>query len=103
MKMHKTLRIFGYILVYSTPITMAFLAWILYFIYSHSAEYTLMSLSLNDFLEANLPTLWNWILSPMNPIAFVLEWFLQFPAAVLIALRVIVNTFLGVWLLKTFK
>jgi hypothetical protein len=103
MKVHKTLRIFGYILVYSTPIPLAFLAWILYFVYSHSGEYTLMSLSLNDFFEAKLPSFRNWIFSVLKPIDFVLEWVWQFPAAVLIALRLTFNTFLGIWLLKTFK
>ena len=103
MKMHKTLKILGYILVYSTPIPLAFLAWILYFAYSHSGEYTLMSLSLNDFFEAKLPSFRNWIFSVLKPIDFVLEWVWQFPAVLLVAIRLIGNTLVGIWLLKTFK
>lgn len=97
------LRFLGYLLVYSTPISLSVLIWILFFLHSHEAEYTWISLSLGDFLQAELPTLLGWILSPINPLAPVLAWAFQFPAIFLVLLRLTGSTALGVWLLRRFS
>ena len=103
MTLHRLLRFAGYFYLYSTPLTLAVLLWILFFLHAHADEYTWISLSTGDFLQAKLPTLLGWILSPTNPLAFVFAWFFQFPAVLLITLRLIGNTALGIWLLKKFR
>ena len=103
MTLHRLLRFLGYLLVYSTPVSLAVLIWILSFLHSYADEYSWNSLSLGDFLQAELPTLLGWILSPANPLAPALAWAFQFPAIFLVLLRLTGSTLLGVWLLRRFR
>ncbi|GIS33442.1 MAG: hypothetical protein Ct9H90mP4_13560 [Gammaproteobacteria bacterium] len=51
----------AYLLIYTTPIQISFLIWILVIIFT--SDFSFMSLSTNDFLSLKIPWLKDWIYS----------------------------------------
>ena len=90
---------FAYLLIYTTPIQIGILIWQLAIILT--TEYTLLGMSTKDFLIDNLKFLHDWIYSWFwNEL---LDFFYQFPAIIMIALKGVVNFFLGSWLINKLK
>ena len=88
--MKRFLFLFAYFLIWTTPFQIAFLLWILWDILS--TDYTILSFSTSNFLENNLPWLKTW----------VYFWW-AFPAFVMGSIKTIINTWIGIWLLKVAK
>ena len=86
---------FGYFCIYTTPIQLFLLGWILLYIFQ--TPYGFLDLSSKIFLKQNLEFFHDWIYSWFWN-AF-LDFFYQFPAVVMSALKTVVNYYLGFWLL----
>ena len=93
------LRGFAYLLIYTTPIQVAFLIWILVIIFS--SDHTLMSFSSNDFLMEKIPWLRDWIYSWFWNSWLDFWW--KFPAFFMVSLKTVANYLIAVWLLKKVK
>jgi len=89
----------AYILIYTTPIQLAFLAWILWVIFS--SDYTFLSLSTNIFLADNLPWLREWIYSWFWNLWLDFWW--SFPALILGFVKLAANTVIGFWILSKIR
>ena len=97
--MNKAGLYFAYILIYTSPIQVVFILWQLWIVLT--SDYTFFGLSTKEFLVDNLKFLHDWIYSWFwNAL---LDFFYQFPALVMSTLKLIVNTWLGYWLLAKFK
>ena len=97
--MNKAGLYFAYILIYTSPIQVGFILWQLWIVLT--SDYTFFGLSTKEFLVDNLKLLHDWIYSWFwNAL---LDFFYQFPALVMSTLKLIVNTWLGYWLLAKFK
>ena len=97
--MNKAGLYFAYILIYTSPIQVGFILWQLWIVLT--SDYTFFGLSTKEFLVDNLKFLHDWIYSWFwNAL---LDFFYQFPALVMSTLKLIVNTWLGYWLLAKFK
>ena len=97
--MNKAGLYFAYILIYTSPIQVGFILWQLWIVLT--SDYTLYGLSTKEFLVDNLKFLHDWIYSWFwNAL---LDFFYQFPALVMSTLKLVVNTWLGYWLLAKFK
>ena len=97
--MNKASLYFAYILIYTSPIQVVFILWQLWIVLS--SDYTFFGLSTKEFLVDNLKFLHDVIYSCFwNAL---LDFFYQFPALVMSTLKLIVNTWLGYWLLAKFK
>ena len=90
---------FGYLFIYTTPIQVGFIIWQLFIVFT--TDYTFFNMSTKEFLVDNLKFLHDWIYSWFWN-AF-LDFFYQFPAVVMSALKTVVNYYLGLWLLGKFK
>ncbi len=90
---------FAYFLIWTTPIQLGIFLWVCSEIFS--TDYTLLSLSMGGFLQENLLFLYNWIYSWFWN-AF-LDYFWAFPAIILATLKLVINTWLGFWLLPIAK
>ena len=96
----RTLLWFAYFLVFTTPIQIAFCLWTYSFLFS--PEYSLMTFSTSDFLELTF-------LKPIKVWMYSWFWnnFLNFvwslPASIMVTVKLIVNTWLGLWLLPIAK
>ena len=90
---------FAYLLVYTTPIQFGLLLWVLWEIFS--TDYTVISLTGHIFLQKNLLFLYDWLYSWFWN-AHLNFWY-AFPAIFPVALKLVVNTWLGVWLLRILK
>jgi len=90
---------FSYFLIYTTPIQAAFILWQLWIVFT--TEYTFFGLSTKEFLLDNLKFLHDWVYSWFWNVA--LDFFYQFPALVMTTLKLVVNTWLGYWLLEKCK
>ena len=97
--MNKAGLYFAYILIYTSPIQVGFILWQLWIVFS--SDYTFFGLSTKEFLVDNLKFLHDWVYSWFwNAL---LDFFYQFPALVMSTLKLVVNTWLGYWLLAKFK
>ena len=97
--MNKAGLYFAYILIYTSPIQVGFILWQLWIVFT--SDYTFFGLSTKEFLVDNLKFLHDWIYSWFwNAL---LDFFYQFPALVMSTLKLVVNTWLGYWLLAKFK
>ena len=96
----RTLLWFVYFLVFTTPTQIAFCLWTYSFLFS--PEYSLMAFSTSDFLELTF-------LKPIKVWMYSWFWnsFLNFvwslPASIMVTVKLIVNTWLGLWLLPIAK
>lgn len=97
--MNKAGLYFAYILIYTSPIQVGFILWQLWIVLT--SDYTFFGLSTKEFLVDNLKFLHDWVYSWFwNAL---LDFFYQFPALVMSTLKLVVNTWLGYWLLAKFK
>ena len=97
--MNKAGLYFAYILIYTSPIQVGFFLWQLWIVFT--SDYTFFGLSTKEFLVDNLKFLHDWVYSWFwNAL---LDFFYQFPALVMSTLKLVVNTWLGYWLLEKFK
>jgi len=97
--MNKAALYFAYILIYTSPIQVGFILWQLWIVFT--SDYTFFGLSTKEFLVDNLKFLHDWVYSWFwNAL---LDFFYQFPALVMSTLKLVVNTWLGYWLLEKFK
>ena len=97
--MNKAGLYFAYILIYTSPIQVGFILWQLWIVFT--SDYTFFGLSTKEFLVDNLKFLHDWVYSWFwNAL---LDLFYQFPALVMSTLKLVVNTWLGYWLLAKFK
>jgi|TARA_B100002019_G_C21059101_1_gene493174 hypothetical protein len=97
--MNKAGLYFAYILIYTSPIQVGFILWQLWIVFT--SDYTFFGLSTKEFLVDNLKFLHDWVYSWFwNAL---LDFFYQFPALVMSTLKLVVNTWLGYWLLEKFK
>jgi hypothetical protein len=97
--MNKAGLYFAYILIYTSPIQVSFILWQLWIVFT--SDYTFFGLSTKEFLVDNLKFLHDWVYSWFwNAL---LDFFYQFPALVMSTLKLVVNTWLGYWLLEKFK
>lgn len=97
--MNKVGLYFAYILIYTSPIQVGFILWQLWIVLN--SDYTFFGLSTKEFLIDNLKFLHDWIYSWFWNV--LLDFFYQFPALVMTTLKLVVNTWLGYWLLEKFK
>ncbi|MBL6820259.1 MAG: hypothetical protein ISQ61_03305 [SAR86 cluster bacterium] len=97
--MNKAGLYFAYILIYTSPIQAGFILWQLWIVLT--SDYTFFGLSTKEFLVDNLKLLHDWVYSWFwNAL---LDFFYQFPALVMTTLKLVVNTWLGYWLLAKYK
>jgi len=97
--MNKAGLYFAYLLIYTSPIQVGFILWQLWVVLT--SDYTFYGLSTKEFLIDNLKFLHDWIYSWFwNAL---LDFFYQFPALAMSTLKLVVNTWLGYWLLAKFK
>lgn len=97
--MNKAGLYLAYILIYTSPIQVGFILWQLWIVFT--SDYTFFGLSTKEFLVDNLKFLHDWVYSWFwNAL---LDFFYQFPALVMSTLKLVVNTWLGYWLLEKFK
>ena len=98
--MKKSLLWFAYFLVYTTPIQLFFCFWVYSFLFS--AEYNLLSFSTSEFMDLTfLKPIKAWFYSWFWNDFLDLIWSL--PAAIMVTLKLIINTWLGFWLLPIAK
>lgn len=97
--MNKAGLYFAYMLIYTSPIQAGFILWQLWIVLT--SDYTFFGLSTKEFLVDNLKFLHDWVYSWFwNAL---LDFFYQFPALVMSTLKLVVNAWLGYWLLEKFK
>ncbi len=99
--MKKFLIFFAYLCIYTTPIQIGFLFWIAWLIFS--TDYTLLSLSTDEFLTENLLILKEFIFKYLSLLRPIYEFFWQFPAIIISVIKTVINTWLGFWLLPIAK
>ena len=90
---------FGYFCIYTTPIQLFLLGWILLYIFQ--TPYGILDLSSKIFLRQNLEFFHDWIYSWFWN-AYLDFWW-QFPAFIMLTLKTILSTWLGFYLVKKFK
>ena len=99
--MKKFLMGIAYLCIYTTPIQIGFLFWIAWIIFS--TEYTLLSLSTDEFLTENLLILKEFVFKYLSLLKPIYEFFWQFPAIIISIIKTVINTWLGFWLLPIAK
>tara|TARA_B100001996_G_C18219843_1_gene423269 strand:- start:7 stop:315 length:309 start_codon:yes stop_codon:yes gene_type:complete len=99
--MKKFLIFFAYLCIYTTPIQIGFLFWIAWIIFS--TDYTLLSLSTDEFLTENLLILKEFVFKYLSLLKPIYDFFWQFPAIIMIVIKTIISTWLGFWLLPIAK
>ena len=99
--MKKFLMGLAYLCIYTTPIQIGFLFWIAWIIFS--TEYTLLSLSTDEFLTENLLILKEFVFKYLSLLKPIYEFFWQFPAIIISVIKTVINTWLGFWLLPIAK
>ena len=99
--MKKFLIFFAYLCIYTTPIQIGFLFWIAWIIFS--TEYTLLSLSTDEFLTENLLILKEFVFKYLSLLKPIYDFFWQFPAIIMSVIKTIISTWLGFWLLPIAK
>ena len=87
---------FAYLCIYTTPIQALFIVWQSWIIVN--SDYTILSMSTKEFLLDNLTFLHDWIYSIFwNQF---LDFVYQFPAIIMSLVKALLNTWLGLWILK---
>ena len=99
--MKKFLIGFAYLCIYTTPIQIGFLIWIAWVIFS--TDYTLLSLSTDEFLTEYLLIIKEFIFKYLSLLKPIYQFFWQFPAIIISIIKTIINTWLGFWLLPIAK
>ena len=99
--MKKFLMGIAYLCIYTTPIQIGFLFWIAWIIFS--TDYTLLSLSTDEFLTENLLILKEFVFKYLSLLKPIYEFFWQFPAIIISVIKTAINTWLGFWLLPIAK
>ena len=99
--MNKFLLGFAYLCIYTTPIQVGFLFWIGWIIFS--TDYTLLSLSTNEFLTDNLLIVKELVFKYLFFLKPVYQYFWQFPAIIMSIVKTLLSTWLGFYLLKIVK
>ena len=99
--MKKFLMGLAYLCIYTTPIQIGFLFWIVWIIFS--TEYTLLSLSTDEFLTENLLILKEFVFKYLSLLKPIYDFFWQFPAIIMSVIKTIISTWLGFWLLPIAK
>ena len=95
--MNRLLLGFAYFLIVTTPIQIAFCLWIFFFLMS--PDYSFFSFSTSEFMDLTfLKYLKAWIYSWLWNDFLDVIWSL--PAALMSLLKLIINTWLGIWLLN---
>ena len=95
-RMNKITRGCAYFLLYTTPIQLIFLLWVLNLIIS--SDFTIISLSTDMFVNQKLPWFKAWIYSWFWNAWLDFWW--QYPAFIMISIKTILNCLLGVWLFR---
>ena len=90
---------FGYFCIYTTPIQLFLLGWILLYIFQ--TPYGFLDLSSKIFLKQNLELFHDWIYSWFW--TAYLDFWWQFPSFIMLTLKTILSTWLGFYLVKKFK
>ncbi len=90
---------FGYFCIYTTPIQLFLLGWILLYIFQ--TPYGFLDLSSKIFLKQNLEFFHDWIYSWFWN-AYLYFWW-QFPAFIMLTLKTALSTWLGFYLVRKFK
>ena len=99
--MNKFLLGFAYLCIYTTPIQVGFLFWISWIIFS--TDYTLLSLSTNEFLTDNLLIVKELVFKYLFFLKPVYQYFWQFPAIIMSIIKTLLSTWLGFYLLRIVK
>ena len=99
--MNKFLLGFAYLCIYTTPIQVGFLFWIGWIIFS--TDYTLLSLSTNEFLTDNLLIVKELVFKYLFFLKPVYQFFWQFPAIIMSIIKTLLSTWLGFYLLRIVK
>ena len=99
--MNKFLLGFAYLCIYTTPIQVGFLFWIGWIIFS--TDYTLLSLSTNEFLTDNLLIVKELVFKYLFFLKPVYQYFWQFPAIIMSIIKTLLSTWLGFYLLRIVK
>ena len=99
--MNKFLLGFAYLCIYTTPIQVGFLFWISWIIFS--TDYTLLSLSTNEFLTDNLLIVKELVFKYLFFLKPVYQFFWQFPAIIMSIIKTLLSTWLGFYLLRIVK
>ena len=89
----------AYLFIYTTPIQIGFLIWILVIIFT--SDFSLMSLSTNDFLSLKIPWFKDWIYSWFWNVWLNFWW--GFPAFIMVSLKTVLNYLIGIWLMNKVK
>ena len=99
--MKKFLIGFAYLCIYTTPIQIGFLIWIAWIIFS--TDYTLLSLSTDDFLTEYLLIIKEFVFKYLSLLKPIYQFFWQFPAIIISIIKTIISIWLGFWLLPIAK
>ena len=100
IQVNKFLLWFAYFLVFTTPIQIIFCLWVYSFLLS--VEYSLLTFSTSDFMDLTFLRhikiwMYSWFWNDF------LNFMLALPAAIVVTLRLLINTWLGFWLLPIAK
>ncbi len=99
--MNKFLLGFAYFCIYTTPIQIGFLFWIIWIIFS--TDYTLLSLSTDEFLTDNLLIIKELVFKYLSLLKPIYQYVWQFPAIIMSIIKTLLSTWLGFYLLKIVK
>ena len=96
IQVNKLLLWFAYLLVLTTPIQVLFCLWVYSFLFSES--YSLLTFSTADFMNLTFLVyvkawMYSWFWNDL------LNFLWALPAAIIVTLKLIISTWLGIWLL----
>ena len=99
--MNKFLLGFAYFCIYTTPIQLGFLFWIVWIIFS--TDYNILSFSTDEFLTENLFIIKELVFKYLWPLKPIYQYIWQIPAIIWVAFKTTISTWLGFYLLKIVK
>ena len=99
--MNKFLLVLAYFCIYTTPIQLGFLFWIAWIIFS--TDYSILSLSTDDFLTDNLFIIKELVFKYLWPLKPIYQFIWQIPAIIWIVIKLTISTWLGFYLLRIVK
>ena len=99
--MNKFILGFAYFCIYTTPIQLGFLFWIAWIIFS--TDYSILSLSTDDFLTDNLFIIKELVFKYLWPLKPIYQFIWQIPAIIWIVIKLTISTWLGFYLLRIVK
>ena len=99
--MNKFLLVLAYFCIYTTPIQLGFLFWIAWIIFS--TDYSILSLSTDDFLTDNLFIIKELVFKYLWPLKPIYQFIWQIPAIIWIVIKLTISTWLGFYLLRVVK